>query len=104
MTMPGFIHGRDLVCVRWADDGATEYVLQRVSLPRAAYYQVKFFATEWRGVCAAMIAAYGWRKGPARIWDMVKMSCGWMDASDCKWLAFSFGAETRMDGIEMERS
>ncbi len=102
--MPEFIHGRDLVWVSWADDGTTEYVLQRVSLPRAAYYHVTFFVAGWRWVCITIVMAYGWRKAPARFWDVVKMSCGWMDASDCKWLSFFWGAETRMNGIGIERS
>ena len=90
MTMFKFMHGRDLATARWVgDSGTMEYVIRRVSWRRAIYYHVTFFLRGWYANCSAMIRVHGWRMGIARIWDIVKMLCGWMDENDCDWLAFT---------------
>lgn len=74
MTM--FIHGRDLVSVRFGDDDTLEYMIQRVSIPKAVGYWIKFSFLAWQTIANATIALYGWRRGLSRLYEIAMLGLG----------------------------
>ena len=71
-----FIHGRDLVSVRYGDDAALEYIIRRVSILKAIGYWIKFSFLAWQTIANATITLYGWRRGLSRLYEFAMLGLG----------------------------